>query len=144
MAAARLPLRPLRPAVLYLAPLPRTKLEASVPDGLVTGVLEVDGHQVEVDRWRGTVGHNWGTEHADRWVWLHAAGFDTAPDSWLELVLARIKVGPLRSPWTAMGALGLGGEVVPLGGSAAATGLARAPAASPQPSRPGQVGFSWP
>ena len=110
------PLRPLRPAVLYRAPLPRTKLEVSVPDGLVTGVLEVDGRHVEVDRWRGTVGHNWGTEHADRWVWLHAAGFDAAPDSWLDLVLARIKVGPVRSPWTAMGALGLGGEVVPLGG----------------------------
>jgi hypothetical protein len=55
-------LRPLRPAMLYRAPLPRTKLEASVPDGLVTGVLDVDGHQVGVDRWRGTVGHNWGAE----------------------------------------------------------------------------------
>jgi hypothetical protein len=31
------PLRPLRPQVLYRAPLPRTKLEASVPDGAVTG-----------------------------------------------------------------------------------------------------------
>jgi hypothetical protein len=110
------PLRPLRPAALYRAPLPRTKFEASVPDGLVTGVLEVGGAQVEVDRWRGTVGHNWGTEHADRWVWLHAAGFDGAPDSWMELVLARIKAGPLQSPWVAMGALSLGGEVVPLGG----------------------------
>ena len=109
-------LRPLRPELLYRAPLPRTKLEASVPDGLVTGAIEVDGYQVEVDRWRGTVGHNWGTEHADRWVWLHAAGFDTAPDEWLELVLAKIKVGPARSPWTAMGAVSLGGERVWLGG----------------------------
>ena len=46
-------LRPLRPAMLYRAPLPRTKLEASVPNGLVTGVLDVDGYQVGVDRWRG-------------------------------------------------------------------------------------------
>jgi hypothetical protein len=36
-------LRPLRPAMLYRAPLPRTKLEASVPDGLVTGMLDIDG-----------------------------------------------------------------------------------------------------
>jgi hypothetical protein len=106
------PLRPLRPAVLYRAPLPRTKLEAAVPDGQVTGTLMLDGHQIEVNQWRGTVGHNWGTEHADRWVWLHAA----APQAWLELVLARIKVGPVRSPWTAMGALSLGGELRPLGG----------------------------
>src|SRR5579859_1456375 len=65
-------LRPLRPAPLYRAPLPRTKVVASVPDGLVSGLVEVDGHRLDVNRWRGTVGHNWGSEHADRWVWLHA------------------------------------------------------------------------
>jgi hypothetical protein len=121
--------RPLRPAVLYRAPIPRTKLEASVPDGLVTGLLEVDGHRVEVDQWRGTVGHNWGTEHADRWVWLHAAGFANAPQAWLELVLARIKVGPVRSPWIATGAASLDGELVPLGG------LGRSPVVRADPGR---------
>ena len=40
------PLRPLRPPVLYRAPLPRTKLEAIVPDGQVTGVLEIQGRTV--------------------------------------------------------------------------------------------------
>ena len=68
------PLRPLRPAVLYQAP-PRTKLEATVPDGQVTGKLEVRqvprGHRVRVAGDRG--------EHADSWVWLHAAGFGAAP-----------------------------------------------------------------
>ena len=110
------PLRPLRPAALYRAPLPRTKLEASIPDGLVSGTLEVSGQPVSVSGWRGTIGHNWGSEHADSWVWLHAAGFGEAPDGWLELVLARIKIGPARSPWTAMGALSLGGEPISLGG----------------------------
>jgi hypothetical protein len=121
--------RPLRPAWLYRAPLPRTKVEASVPDGLVAGLLEVGGHRVEVDQWRGTVGHNWGTEHADRWVWLHAAGFGAAPRAWLELVLARIKVGPARTPWTAIGAASLAGELVPLGG------LSRRPTVSADPGR---------
>jgi hypothetical protein len=110
------PLRPLRPAVLYRAPLPRTKLEATVPDGQVTGMLGIDGRSVSVSRWRGTVGHNWGSEHADSWVWLHAAGFGTAPEAWLDLVLARVKVGPARSPWTALGALSLGGKRISLGG----------------------------
>jgi hypothetical protein len=110
------PLRPLRPPVLYRAPLPRTKLEATVPDGQVTGTLDVDGRRVAVSGWRGTVGHNWGSEHADSWVWLHAADFGTAPELWLELVLARIRVGPARSPWTAMGALSLSGERIVLGG----------------------------
>src|ERR1700722_15337767 len=53
------PLRPLRPAALYGAPLPRTKLVASVPDGLVAGTLEIDGRTVALSGWRGTVGHNW-------------------------------------------------------------------------------------
>jgi hypothetical protein len=116
IAGGQPPFRPLRPAMLYRAPLPRTKLEASVPDGLVTGVLEVDGQRIGVGQWRGTVGHNWGTEHADSWVWLHAAGFDAAPQGWLEVVLAQLKVGPVRSPWTAMGGLSLGGELIWLGG----------------------------
>jgi hypothetical protein len=123
------PLRPLRPQLLYQAPLPRTKLEATVPDGDVTGTLELDGREVTVSGWRGTVGHNWGSEHADSWVWLHAAGFDAAPEAWLELVLARIRVGPARSPWTAMGALGLGGERIALGG------LGRRPRVAAGPSR---------
>jgi hypothetical protein len=123
------PLRPLRPPVLYRAPLPRTKLEATVPDGQVIGMLDVDGRRVSVSGWRGTVGHNWGSEHADSWVWLHAAGFGTAPELWLELVLARIRVGPARSPWTAMGAVSLSGERILLGG------LGRRPRVDARPGR---------
>ena len=123
------PLRPLRPPALYRAPLPRTKLEASVPDGQVTGMLEIDGRTVAVSGWRGTVGHNWGSEHADSWVWLHAADFGDAPEAWLELVLARIRVGPVRSPWTGMGALSLAGDRIPLGG------LARRPRVDARPGR---------
>jgi hypothetical protein len=122
-------LRPLRPAALYRAPLPRTKLEASVPDGLVTGTLEIGGHLVSVSGWRGTVGRNWGSGHADSWVWLHAADFRAAPECWLELVLARIRIGPARLPWTAIGTLSLGGERLPLGG------LGRRPQVSAQPDR---------
>jgi hypothetical protein len=123
------PLRPLRPPVLYRAPLPRTKLEATVPDGQVTGLLEVGGREVSVSRWRGTVGHNWGSEHADSWVWLHGEGFGGAPQVWLDLVLAKIKVGPARSPWTAMGALSLSGERIVLGG------LGRRPRVDARPGR---------
>jgi hypothetical protein len=116
VAGGQPPLRPLRPPVLYRGPLPRTKLEASVPDGEVTGMVTVDRRTVTVSRWRGTVGHNWGSEHADAWVWLHAADFGGAPRAWLELVLARIRIGSARLPWTAMGALCLGGEQILLGG----------------------------
>jgi hypothetical protein len=130
IASGEAPLRPLRPAVLERAPLPRTKLTAPVPDGLVSGTLTIGGQPVvPVSGWRGTVGHNWGSEHADTWVWLHAAGFGAAPEAWLELVLARIRVAGARSPWLAMGALSLGGQRIPLGG------LGRRPRADAQPGR---------
>ena len=29
-------------------------------------MLEIDGREVTVSGWRGTVGHNWGSEHAQR------------------------------------------------------------------------------
>jgi hypothetical protein len=122
------PLQPLRPAVLRHTPLPRTKLEASVPDGWVTGTLDLDGHTVAVAGWRGTVGHNWGSEHADSWIWLHAE-FGTVPGGWLELVLARIRIGRARLPWTAMGAVSLDGERIPLGG------LGRRPRVDARPGR---------
>jgi hypothetical protein len=129
IASEQPPLRPLRPPVLYRAPLPRTKLEASVPDGQVTGMLQIDGREVTVSGWRGTAGRNWGSEHADSWVWLHAAGFGAAPEAWLELVLARIRVGPARLPWTAMGVLSLNGERILLGG------LGRQPRVDARPDR---------
>ena len=110
------PLRHLRPSVLYRAPLPRTKLEAPVPHGSVSGELRVDGTSLAVSGWRGTAGHNWGSEHAESWVWLHADGFGDLPGGWLELVLARVRAGRALLPWTAFGALRLDGARLPLGG----------------------------
>jgi len=116
VAAGEGPVRPLRPGWLYRAPIPRTKLEATVPDGLISGTVEIDGQPVAVSEWRGTVGHNWGSEHADSWVWLHAADFGAEADGWLELVLARVRIGAALSPWLAAGALRARGERFWLGG----------------------------
>ena len=72
--------------------------------------------RVEVAGWRGVVGHNWGTEHAERWVWLHALGFAEAPGAWLDLALGRVKAAGRTSPWIANGALSLDGARLRLGG----------------------------
>ena len=67
--------------------------------------------------WPGTIGHNWGTQHAERWVWLHAAGFDGhSLDTWIDIAIARVRVGPLVLPWVANGALSIDGVRYRLGG----------------------------
>jgi hypothetical protein len=116
LSGAGAPLRHLRPGALYRLPLPRTKLEAPVPDGNASGRLVFDGAEVDVVGWRATVGHNWGAEHAERWVWLHAAGFEDEPDAWLELAIARVRIGGALTPWIANGAVSFGGHRFRLGG----------------------------
>src|SRR4051794_6291163 len=116
VAGGDIPLRHLRPAALYRLPFPRTKLEAPVPDGVAGGRVVLDGTLFDVVGWRATVGHNWGREHAERWVWLHAAGFEDEPDAWLELAVARVRIGGTLSPWIANGAVCYAGQRCRLGG----------------------------
>jgi len=62
------------------------------------------------------VGHNWGAEHAERWIWLHGIGFAEEPDAWLDVALGRIMLAGRMTPWVANGALSLGGRRYLLGG----------------------------
>jgi hypothetical protein len=101
---------------MYRAPLPRTKLESPLPDAVFTGWIEAGGRRTEVAGWRGMVGHNWGSEHAERWVWLHAVGFEEAPGAWLDVALGRVRVGSATTPWVANGAVALDGARLRLGG----------------------------
>ena len=109
-------LRHLPRAWMYRAPLPRTKLESPLPDAVFSGWVEAGGRRTEVAGWRGMVGHNWGSEHAERWVWLHAVGFAEAPGAWLDVAIGRVRVGRAVTPWVANGALSLDGARLALGG----------------------------
>ena len=62
------------------------------------------------------IGHNWGTEHAERWVWLEGTGFEGAPGAYFDAGAARIKLGPWTTPWVPSGMLVLDGEAHRLGG----------------------------
>jgi hypothetical protein len=93
---------------LYRAPLPRTKSATPHPGVTFTGRVG----PFDITGWRGLVSHNWGSEHAARWIWIHTM----LPGGWLELVAARIAVGPWLAPWVASGALHLDGRRHRLGG----------------------------
>jgi hypothetical protein len=101
---------------LYGAPLPRTKLLSPYPSARFEGALTVGGEQIDLDGWPGMVGHNWGAEHAERWVWIQGSDLAGQEDSYLDMAAGRIKVGPLTTPWVANGMLRLDGEEHRLGG----------------------------
>jgi hypothetical protein len=101
---------------LYRAPLPRTKFLSPHPDARYSGRLTVGDREIELDGWPGMVGHNWGAEHAERWVWIHGAGFDGGTEGWFDMAVGRVKVGPLTTPWVGNGMLTIDGERHRLGG----------------------------
>lgn len=102
---------------MYRAPLPRTKLTSPAPLASFDGELSLSAdRRIALDGWRGMVGHNWGSEHAERWIWLHGVNFEGAPEAWLDVALGRIRVGGRLTPWVANGMLSLDGRRMRLGG----------------------------
>lgn len=89
----------LLPLPLYASPLPRAKTLVGLPMAAFDGRLAVDGEDVPIQGWIGSQNHNWGSRHTDRYAWCQVAGFDDDPDAFLEVVNARIRVGPVWSPW---------------------------------------------
>ncbi len=116
--AARVPeLRHLPSGWMYKARLPRTKLTSPSPDVRFEGTFALpDGRTFQLDGWRGMVGHNWGAEHAERWIWLHGVGFAEDESAWLDVALGRIKVAGRLTPWVANGALEIAGKRYRIGG----------------------------
>lgn len=76
---------------MYRAGLPRTKPVSLLPHARFTGSLRIGDRVEDLTGWRGMVGHNWGTEHAERWVWVHAI---LEEDAWIDLVAARVRMAP--------------------------------------------------
>jgi hypothetical protein len=110
-------LRHLSPELLYRLPVPRTKLTSPAPAASFDGVVEIAGREaIELRGWPGMVGHNWGSEHAERWIWLHGVGFEGPPGAWIDVALGRLRVAGRMTPWVANGALSLDGRRLRIGG----------------------------
>lgn len=89
----------LLPERLYRGGFPKAKSLVGSPHACYRGALEVDGERVEVDGWIGSQNHNWGQRHTDRYAWGQVAGFDGASDAFLECASAKLRLGPLWTPW---------------------------------------------
>jgi hypothetical protein len=88
----------LLPEKMYEQSFPKAKALVGTPNAVYMGTLVVDGQQIDVDGWRGSQNHNWGSRHTDRYAWGQVAGFDNAADAFLECSTAQLKLGPLWTP----------------------------------------------
>jgi hypothetical protein len=110
-------LRHLAPNVLYRLPFPRTKLTTPVPGASFDGLVGLGGRRsLELRGWSGMVGHNWGSEHAERWIWLHGVDFEGRPGAWIDVALGRLGIAGRMTPWLVNGALSLEGRRIRIGG----------------------------
>ena len=100
----------LLPEPLYAGGFPKAKVLVGTPNAVYRGTLWVDGQRVEIDAWQGSQNHNWGSRHTDHYAWGQVAGFDEAPEAFLECSTARLKLGPLWTPPLSVAVLRLDGQ----------------------------------
>ena len=97
---------------MYTARLPRTKLLSLRPTAVFDGDLEVDGETIAVDGWPGDGRAQLGRGARRDLDLASAASRSTGagPDTWLDVTLGRIRLGPIMTPWVANGAVSLDGR----------------------------------
>jgi hypothetical protein len=110
------PLRHLPYDVMYRTKLPRTKFLSPYPAARFTGTVTVGDDTLALDGWPGMVGHNWGSEHAERWIWIQGSGLGENPNDYIDVAAGRIKIGGWTTPWVANGRIVIDGEPHRLGG----------------------------
>ncbi len=104
----------LLPARLYETKLPKAKALVGRPLATFSGTLRVDDETIEVTDWVGSHNHNWGRKHTDHYAWGQVAGFDEAPEAFLECSTARLKLGPIWTPFMSPFVLRLPGRTLAL------------------------------
>lgn len=104
----------LLPLPLYSRGFPKAKALSGVPLADFSGVIRVNEQDIDVAQWRGSQNHNWGLKHTDAYAWGQVAGFDTDPTAFLECSTARLKIGPLWTPWLTTLVLRVQGRTIEL------------------------------
>lgn len=106
----------LLPEAMYSGGFPKAKALVAQPNAVFSGTLTVDGREIDIKGWRGSQNHNWGSRHTDRYAWGQVAGFDNAPEAFLECAAAQVRVGPFWSPRLTLLVLRDGDEEIALNG----------------------------
>jgi hypothetical protein len=89
----------LLPPKMYAGGFPKAKSLVPLPLARYRGSYTVAGQRVEVEDWIGSQNHNWGSRHTERYAFGQVAGFDDAPDTFLEVATVQARVaGPIMTP----------------------------------------------
>lgn len=87
------------PVDKYEGSIPAAKSLIGKPLARFHGELIVNHETIPIDNWIGSQNHNWGYKHTDNYAVAQVAGFDNDPESYLEVVSARYKLGFLWTPF---------------------------------------------
>lgn len=97
---------------LYTARFPKQKQLCPTPDATFGGWVEVAAERWEIDGWPGMQGHNWGVGNSDAYVWAQCnAWSDATPGTWFEGATARLRLGPVMTPWLSVMSLHSNGQL---------------------------------
>jgi hypothetical protein len=88
----------LLPLNLYKGKFPAAKSLVSLPLAHFNGTLAVNDEKINITDWIGSQNHNWGLRHTDLYAWGQVAGFESHPESFLEVATAKLKLGPFWTP----------------------------------------------
>jgi hypothetical protein len=83
---------------MYRARFPKTKVLSPNPLARFSGEVAIEGRRFPIRNAPGQQSHLWGSEHALRWAWCNAGGFDEDPAAVFEGLHSEIRLGPLRVP----------------------------------------------
>jgi len=100
------------PERLYAGGFPKAKLLTGSPLARYSGTLSIGEREISIDGWVGSQNHNWGSRHTDRYAWGQVAGFDDAPDVFLEAATVWLRFGPLWTPPLTVASVRVGDQVV--------------------------------
>jgi hypothetical protein len=89
----------LLPRLCYEKWFPAAKSLVGMPLARFDGTLSVNGEALDIADWCGSQNHNWGGQHTSPYAWGQVAGFETHPESFLEVASAQVKIGPWGSPF---------------------------------------------
>ncbi|HEU0027046.1 MAG TPA: hypothetical protein VFQ25_08015 [Ktedonobacterales bacterium] len=92
----------------------QAKSLVGLPLAVFSGRIVVNGEPLEITDWVGSQNHNWGARHTDHYAWGQVAGFDDAPEVFLEIVTARRRLGPLWTPFVTLLVVRRDGEEISL------------------------------